>query len=209
MQHNTIASVGRQCYSRNSACMAAAPRSCREFSCRPTMKLASSTPSIPSHCRLFREVSSIATQSTRASRLWQERNMSSVACTTLTTPNPASSKSCTSTSSLGVPRQHYTFSLKHYNNFSLNHRQIRHYTKPRDYASKIFTDKNGSAVGPKTAGTRVLLVIGSVVVLWFVLNYAIGAAIMILLKGSVKTIWGAVWWAVSGVLGALRAVFGL
>lgn len=207
MQHNTIASVGRQCLSLNGACKAAVPGSCRKFSCRPTMKLASSTPSISSHCHLFRDVSSIATQSTRGSRLWQERTRSSVACTTWTALDPASSKSYTSP--LGAIQQHHISFLNHNTHLSLHHRQIRQYTTPRDYASKLFTDKNGSVVGPKTAGTRVLLVIGSVVLLWFVLNYAIGAAIVMVFKGVVKMIWGAVWWVVSGILGALRAVFGL
>lgn len=54
-----------------------------------------------------------------------------------------------------------------------------------------------------------MLVIGSVVLLWFVLNYAIGAAIVMLFKGVVKMVWGAIWWVLSGVLGALRAVLGL
>lgn len=207
MQSITIASFSRQCLSRNGAFRAAAPGSYRESSRRLIMKPAIPTSSILAHRSFVHSADPIATQSTKGSHLWQERNMSSGACTTLRAPDPASSpKSCTSP--LGTPL-HRISSLNHNNHFSLHHRQIRHYTKPRDYASKLFTDKSGSVVGPKTAGTRVLLVIGSVVLLWFVLNYAIGAAIMMLLKGFVKMVWGALWWVLSGVLGALRAIVGL
>lgn len=61
----------------------------------------------------------------------------------------------------------------------------------------------------KAAGTRVLLLVGSVLVAWFVLNYAIGAAVMMALKGIWRLVWGSLCWLVWGVYGVLKAIVGL
>lgn len=206
MQHNTIVSIGRKCFSRNNAFQVVFPGSCRQTSSR---KHAISTPSFPAHCLHSRNACSISTPSIESTRLRHEDCMPSVVCTTLPAPNPASLKSF-STSSLGAVfarRQHH---FNHTSTFSPCHRQIRHYTRPRkSYTSKLFYDKNGSVVGVKAAGTRVLLLVGSVLVAWFVLNYAIGAAVMMALKGIWRLVWGSLCWLVWGVYGVLKAIVGL
>lgn len=177
------------------------------------MKSAISISSISSQYHSTGNTRFLSSKTATMIRLSRAKSMPSVFCTTSTAPHPASSKS--STSCLGTARQHHILSIKNKTNHtsfppsSVRHRQIRHYSNPRNLTSKIFTDKNGSVVGAKTAGTRVLLLIGAVVVLWFVINYAIGAAIMMLVKGVGRMIWGSLCWLIGGLYGVLKAIVGL
>lgn len=215
MQHNSIVSIGRKCFTRNDAFQAVFPGSCRQFSYRPHMKSSISPSSIPAHQSPFCNAHAFTTQSTKTIRPRQKDRVLSGVCTTLTAPNPASSKSfCTSSLGAGLARRQHISSLgnNHFHQpytLSSQYRRLRHYTKSRSYTSKLFYDKNGSAIGVKAAGTRVLLLIGSVLVAWFVLNYAIGAAIMMVLKGIWKLVWGSLCWLVWGVYGVLKAIVGL
>lgn len=214
MQHHTIVSSGRKCFSRNNALLAVFPGSCRRFSSRPTMEPATSIPSIAKRRSPLQQTYPSTRHFAQTIALRRGDHMPAVACTTLTALNPASSKSlCISSLGAGLARRQHISSLgyNHSNQtsaFSLCQRQIRHYTRPRSYTSKLFYDKNGSVVGPKAAGTRVLLLIGAVLVAWFVLNYAIGAAIMMLLKGAWRLVWGSLCWLVYGVYGVLKAIVG-